>query len=108
MFRQIGFYGVFSISAMLYVIALLYGFFWLEESKNQTVAKQPQVSADKSLLTDFFNKEHVMETFKVALRKGENQRRLKVSMLLIVFFVVFGPMHGESLDRFNFSSFLFN
>lgn len=94
MFRQIGFYGVFSISASLYIIALLYGYFCVEEPKKKTVAKQTQVSSDKSLLADFFNKEHVVETFKVALRKGDNHRRLKVSLLLILFFVIFGPMHG--------------
>jgi MFS transporter, PCFT/HCP family, solute carrier family 46, member 3 len=94
-FRQIGFYGIFSISASLYVVALFYGFFYVEEPKLKIDEKQRLKSADKSFLSDFFDKEHVVETFRVAFKKGENQRRLRVSMLLIVVMVVIGPMHGK-------------
>ena len=94
-FRQIGFYGIFSISAVLYIIALFYGYFYVEEPKLKIDEKQRLKSAEKSLLADFFDKEHVMETFRVAFKKGENQRGLRVSMLLIVVMVVIGPMHGE-------------
>lgn len=92
--RQIGFYGIFSISASLYVVALIYGYYYVEEPKLKIDEKQRLKSADKSLLADFFDKEHVIETFRVAFKKGENQRRLRVSMLLIVVMVVIGPMHG--------------
>jgi MFS transporter, PCFT/HCP family, solute carrier family 46, member 3 len=95
--RLIGFYGIFSISASLYCIALFYGIFYVEEPKNIKIdEKQRLKSADKSILADFFDREHVVETFRVAFKKGENQRRLRVSMLLIVVMVVIGPMHGES------------
>lgn len=96
--RQIGFYGIFSISATLYVIALFYGYFYVEEPRFKIDEKQRLKSADKSLLADFFDKEHVMETFRVAFKKGENQRRLRVSMLLIVVMVVIGPMHGNYFE----------
>lgn len=93
--RQIGFYGIFSISASFYVIALIYGIFFVEESKKKVDEKLMLKSAEKSLLADFFDKEHVVETFRVAFKKGENQRRLRVSMLIIVVMVVIGPMHGK-------------
>lgn len=96
--RQIGFYGIFSISATLYVIALFYGYFYVEEPNLKIDEKQRLKSAEKSLLADFFDKEHVLETFRVAFKKGENQRRLRVSMLLIVVMVVIGPMHGNYLE----------
>lgn len=67
----------------------------MEEPKLKIDEKQRLKSAEKGLLADFFDKEHVMETFRVAFKKGENQRRLRVSMLLIVVMVVIGPMHGE-------------
>lgn len=94
-YRLIGFYGIFSISASLYIIALFYGFFYVEEPPIKIDEKQKLKSADKSLLADFFDREHVKETFRVAFKKGENQRRLRVSMLLIVVMVVIGPMHGK-------------
>lgn len=77
------------------MIALFYGIFYVEEPKLKVDEKQRLKSAEKSLLADFFDKEHVVETFKVAFKKGENQRRLRVSMLLIVVMVVIGPMHGK-------------
>lgn len=77
------------------MIALFYGFFYVEEPKLKIDEKQRLKSAERSLLADFFDKEHVVETFRVAFKKGENQRRLRVSMLLIVVMVVIGPMHGE-------------
>ena len=93
--RLIGFYGIFSISASFYVIALIYGIFYVEEPPIKINEKQKLKAANRSLLADFFDKEHVVETFKVAFKKGENQRRLRVSMILIVVMVVIGPMHGK-------------
>lgn len=94
-FRQIGFYGIFSISASLYVVAIVYGLFYVDEPNIKINEKQKLKSAEKSLLADFFDLEHVRQTFQVAFKKGENQRRLRVSMLLIVVMVVIGPMHGK-------------
>lgn len=94
--RLIGFYGIFSISASFYVIALYYGYFYVEEPPVKISEKKNLKAENKSLLADFFDKEHVIETFRVAFKKGENQRRLRVSMILIVVMVVIGPMHGET------------
>lgn len=77
------------------MIALIYGIFFVEEPKRKIDEKLKLKAAEKSLLADFFDKEHVIETFRVAFKKGENQRRLRVSMLIIVVMVVIGPMHGE-------------
>lgn len=98
--RLIGFYGIFSISASFYLIALFYGFFYVEEPPLKVDEKKKLKAANKSLLADFFDKEHVVETFRVAFKKGENQRRLRVSMILIVVMVVIGPMHGKSNERY--------
>lgn len=97
-FRLIGFYGIFSISATLYCVALFYGLFYVDEPKIKIDEKQKLKAANKSVLADFFDKEHVVETFRVAFKKGENQRRLRVSMLLFVVMVVIGPMHGKFIE----------
>lgn len=99
--RQIGFYGIFSISASLYVVAIIYGLFYVDEPDIKINEKQKLKSAEKSLLADFFDLEHVRQTYKVAFKKGENQRRLRVSMLLIVVMVVIGPMHGKANLKMN-------
>lgn len=93
---------------MFYVIALFYGFFYVEEPPIQVNEKQKLKAQNKSLLADFFDKEHVVETFRVAFKKGENQRRLRVSMILIVVMVVIGPMHGEMSVIYLFTRYKFN
>lgn len=92
-FRKIGFYGIFSLSATLYFIAFCYGLFFLKEVP-QTNAQRMLVKK-KNILADFFDRKHVVETFEVAFKKGHNQRRKRVIMLMIVVMVVIGPMHGK-------------
>jgi MFS transporter, PCFT/HCP family, solute carrier family 46, member 3 len=91
-----------------YIVALIYGFFFVEEPRKILDEKQKLKTQERSLLADFFDKEHVIETFKVAFKKGENQRRLRVSMLLIVVMVVIGPLHGEYAVIYLFTRFKFN
>jgi MFS transporter, PCFT/HCP family, solute carrier family 46, member 3 len=94
--RYIGFYGIFSISASLYLVAFFYGLFIVKEVQIKSENEKELLKAsEKSLLADFFNKEHVVETFRVAFKKGCNQRRKRVIMLIIVVMVVIGPLHGE-------------
>ncbi|XP_037726516.1 solute carrier family 46 member 3 [Drosophila subpulchrella] len=103
--KQIGFYGVFSISAAFYVIAFVYGFFFLEEP----VARPEKTAGEqKSLLADFFDRDHVVQTFRVAFKKGENQRRKRVILLMIVVMVIIGPLHGEMAVTYLFTRFRFN
>lgn len=94
--RKIGFYGVFSISASLYLFSFLYGLFFLAEPRAKPEKSVPK-GERKSLLADFFDKDHVVETFRVAFKRGENQRRQRVIMLMVVVMVVIGPMHGEKM-----------
>jgi MFS transporter, PCFT/HCP family, solute carrier family 46, member 3 len=46
-------------------------------------------------LRAFFDFDHIKETFNVAFKMGEGNRRMRVAMLMIVVCVVIGPMHGE-------------
>lgn len=108
--RQIGFYGVFSISATLYLFAFLYGLICVPEPA--VLKKQKELndlkSSNKSMLADFFDRKHVVETFEVAFKRGANQRRLRVIMLMIVVMVVIGPMHGEMSVVYLFTRYQFN
>lgn len=93
LFKKIGFYGIFSISAVMYVMAFYYGYYNITERKRVEV---PQLkSGCCAFVRDFFDYNHVVETFKVAFKKGEGNRKKKVLLLMLVVMVVIGPMHGK-------------
>ncbi|KAJ2947157.1 hypothetical protein O0L34_g16515 [Tuta absoluta] len=104
--RWIGYYGVFSLSAGLYFFSLLYGYFYLEDTKRKVVERKR--GGCIGYLAEFFDVGLVMETFKVAFKKGPGNRRLRVSLLLIVVCVVFGPSHGEFSIFYLFARYRFN
>lgn len=107
--RLVGFYGIFSISAALYIIAIAYGLSCVHEPNTPTKPKQLNESkvTIKSTLADFFDKAHVVDTFKVALKRGANQRRLRVIMLMISLMVVIGPIYGEMTVVYLFTRYKF-
>ncbi|XP_055682265.1 proton-coupled folate transporter [Lutzomyia longipalpis] len=100
--KQIGFYGIFSISSAMYIIALFYGYYCVKEPQRES---KPQKINEKNALLDFFDKDHVMETFTVAF-SGRN--RVRVLMLIVVVMVVIGPMHGEMSVFYLFTRYRFN
>lgn len=79
------------MAASMQFFALMYGIFCVKEPA--VYEKRPKVVA-KSIIVDFFDKSHVVETFRVAFKNGARQRRLRVIMLIIVVMVVDGPLHG--------------
>ncbi|GAB0092395.1 MFS transporter superfamily [Sergentomyia squamirostris] len=103
--KQIGFYGVFSISAAMYVLALYYGMYCLKEPRREEKKIKAIKGSEQNALVDFFDKQHVMETFTVAFR-GKNRSR--VLMLIVVVMVVIGPMHGEMSVFYLFTRYRFN
>ncbi|KAG5893055.1 hypothetical protein JTB14_014835 [Gonioctena quinquepunctata] len=106
LFKQIGFYGVFSISAVMYIIALYYGYKHIKEPKKLDVPTLPDHSC--AFFRDFFDVKHLMDTFRVAFKTGENNRRTKVMLLMLVVMVVIGPMHGEMSVTYLFTRYRFN
>ncbi|XP_045465633.1 proton-coupled folate transporter-like [Harmonia axyridis] len=106
MYKKIGFYGVFSSSAIMYIIALYYGVTTIKEKEKVNLP----VLDDKPLafVRDFFNVKHLYYTFEVAFKRGENQRRKKVILLMLVVMVVIGPMHGEMAVTYLFTRYRFN
>ncbi|XP_030378702.1 proton-coupled folate transporter [Scaptodrosophila lebanonensis] len=102
--KKIGFYGVFSVSATFYVISFVYGLFFVPEP-----AARPEKTAEqRGLLADFFDKAHVAQTFRMAFKRGENQRRKRVILLMIALMVIIGPLHGEMAVTYLFTRFRFN
>ncbi|XP_063531903.1 proton-coupled folate transporter-like [Cydia strobilella] len=103
----VGYYGVFSISALLYLFSLVYGYYYLEDVKRENQEKKKPKSC-KEHVTEFFDVRLVSETFRVVFKQGAGNRRLRVCLLLIVVCVIFGPMHGEYTIMYLFTRYRFN
>ncbi|XP_052751740.1 proton-coupled folate transporter-like [Galleria mellonella] len=103
----IGYYGVFSLSAILYFFSLIYGYYYLEEPKTAKLEKNVKKKG-RGFLREFFDVSLVLDTFKVAFKKGPGNRRLRVALLLIAVCVIFGPMHGEFSVLYLFARYRFN
>lgn len=106
LFRKVGFYGVFSMAGSLYLLALLYGIFILKEVPLKAANSQPTIK--KSFLADFFDLNHIKETFSVAFRNGPRRRRAKILALMAVIIIAVGPQHGEMSLFYLFTRFKFN
>lgn len=90
MYNQTGFYGVFFLSLGMYICGVLYGYFRLKETP-----KKIKDEDKKGFVKDFFDLRHVKETFRVAMKKGKRNRRLRILASMILAMVVMGPIHGE-------------
>ncbi|XP_023940065.2 proton-coupled folate transporter-like [Bicyclus anynana] len=102
----IGYYGIFSLSAGFYLFSIVYGYTCLEDPSPKPRDKKYQ--GVFGFFKEFFDIGLVLETFKVAFRKGEGNRRTRVCLLLIVVFVVFGPLQGEFSILYLFTRYRFN
>lgn len=101
LYKKIGYYGVFSLSASIYVLSFFYGYFKIPEEKKEPGPSEKTTPEDRvkpglvGFLKDFFDLHHIRETMAVAFKRGDNNRRKRVMLLMIVVIVVFGPMHGK-------------
>lgn len=106
LYKKIGFYGVFSISSCMYLMALYYGYRKIQEPKKIDIPVIKEVPC--ALIRDFFDVRHLIDTFKVAFKSGPNNRKMKVTLLMLVVMVVIGPMHGEMNVAYLFTRYRFN
>ncbi|XP_074030486.1 probable peptidoglycan muropeptide transporter SLC46 isoform X2 [Leptinotarsa decemlineata] len=108
LYKKIGFYGVFSISAVMYIMAFIYGYKRIQESGKAQKSTATPPSGPCAFIKDFFDFHHITETFNVVFKKGENNRRSKVLVLMFVVMVVVGPFHGELAVSYLFTRYRFN
>ncbi|XP_063621785.1 proton-coupled folate transporter-like [Cydia splendana] len=105
---SVGYYGVFSISASLYLFSLIYGYYYLEEVKKPFNQQKMEPKGCMGHVTAFFDVRSVTETLRVVSKSGPGNRRLRVCFLLIVFCVVCGPITGEYTIMYLFTRYRFN
>ncbi|XP_022901101.1 probable peptidoglycan muropeptide transporter SLC46 [Onthophagus taurus] len=85
LFTKIGYYGVLSMGGASFLIALIYGYFYIEETNTEKVKYQ----SVKGFLDDVFNPKHAIETFQL-LRKPQQRTNVKLLYLVIIVFFISG------------------
>ncbi|XKL67101.1 hypothetical protein PGB90_010521 [Kerria lacca] len=97
LYREIGSYGVYTISSLLYIFGFLYGAFVMPESGKKSEIRKDltkEKERKKCFLKKFFDLRHIKEAFHVAFKDDGHSRRLRIIMLMVVMIVVMGPLHG--------------
>ncbi|XP_015117913.1 proton-coupled folate transporter [Diachasma alloeum] len=110
LYIKIGFYGVFAISTVCYVASFVYGLVVIKEApRPENTAPDKRTNMSKcATIVDFFSFRHIEETFRVAFKKGANNRQKRVAVLMIIVMVVVGPMYGEMAVMYLFTRYRFN
>ncbi|XP_052752595.1 proton-coupled folate transporter-like [Galleria mellonella] len=106
--QKIGYYGIFLISNCLYFTSLIYGYIRLKDPVISQERQRELPVGCRGWVCSFFDARHVRETLTVAFRSGPRRRRLRVSLLIVVVCVIFGPLHGEMNVLYLFMRYRFN
>ncbi|XP_047986189.1 proton-coupled folate transporter-like [Leguminivora glycinivorella] len=108
--HNIGYYGVFAVSGLLFLFSICYGFVFIQDPEQPVSEKEIE---DKSggvcgSLKSFFNTKHVKDTLAVAFKKGPNHRQAKSILILTCILLIHGPWYGEHSVRYLFTRYRFN
>lgn len=100
LFRELGFYGVYTIAIVLYTFTIVYGVIFVKETPPKTSIDGKESPADDNksctyFIRDFFSLNNVEEAIGVTFKKGQHNRRLRIVSLMVVVIVVMGPLHGS-------------
>ncbi|XP_008546539.1 solute carrier family 46 member 3 [Microplitis demolitor] len=111
LYMKIGFYGVFAISTVCYILSFIYGVVVVKEAPRPPNFIPPEKTEKMSIcanVVDFFAFRHISETFRVAFKEDANNRQRRICVLMIVVMVVVGPMYGEMAVMYLFTRYRFN
>lgn len=108
LYVKLGFYGVFGIAAVCYIFSFMYGLLVVKESPRAKEIKAAKNSDPKKTkdqvgccgkVQNFFSPQHVRDTWDVAFKHKEGNRRKKIIVLMLIIMVLFSAHHGEFSDR---------
>ncbi|KAF7270826.1 hypothetical protein GWI33_016233 [Rhynchophorus ferrugineus] len=92
LYKMFGFYGVYIIALCMYSIALTYGYFSISDPKPCGDSE----TKSQGFFKDFFQTDHIIDTFKTAIKSGSKRRRKqRVCGIMFLFMVIVGPLYGE-------------
>lgn len=98
LFKKFRFFGVYTIAAVLCVLAITYCLVLIKESMPEHLTQcdqPPKVTSCFYLIKDFFDLSNIKEAFVVTFKKGQHNKRLRIIFLMIIVFVVTGPLYGS-------------
>lgn len=102
-FKRLGFYGVYAVSAAVYLSGLAYGSVFIAEVTPKqrpaadVTAARPRngcSSRRRGPFNGFFNVRHVTDAFHVTFKDGPHNRKLRIVMLMCIAFLITGPLNG--------------
>ncbi|XP_025410659.1 uncharacterized protein LOC112683722 isoform X2 [Sipha flava] len=104
LFREYGFYGVYIISTVLYLITFVYGIIVISDvkpaidengDKPVVVTKQTGKSSSLCNIVEFFDLIHVKKAIWVTFKQGDDNRRTNIILLMVIVVILLGPLSGE-------------
>lgn len=103
---------MFALASICHVCTLMYGIFGVKEPSTfvdgTTKADSKVPDTTCAMFADFFDKTHVVDTFRVVFKDGPRKRRIRVITLIVALMVLVGPMYGEMAVMYLFTRYRFN
>ncbi|XP_049865744.1 proton-coupled folate transporter-like [Pectinophora gossypiella] len=108
--KQIGYYGVFTLSSILYIFSIFYGFFYIKDPERPVQKKKDENESTGcfAFLKSFFAIKHVKDTLTIGFKEGPNNRRIKSILVMLAIAFIYGPAYGEYTVRYLFCRSRFN
>ncbi|XP_045446546.1 solute carrier family 46 member 3-like [Melitaea cinxia] len=106
--KILGYYGCFGIVSSLHFINLVYTVFILKDPER---THEQKLHDGKGFIYNFrlfFDFKNIKDTFRVMFKKDANNSRWRVSILVLVVCLLFGPIHGEVSVMYISTRYRFN
>lgn len=98
LYQKLGFYGIYSICSTMYLMGILYGFVFLKDRTTGDASRDGKADGNASFcanVKEFFDLKHIKNAFGVTFKAGDDNRRLRIIMMMIVLMLIMGPMTGR-------------
>ncbi|KAG7299703.1 hypothetical protein JYU34_016701 [Plutella xylostella] len=105
--KHLGYYGVFTLSGLLYFFSIVYGYFYIQDPQRPGNKENVEKTGMWNFLKTFFDVKHVRDTFQVTFKKGPNRRRTKAILVFTAIAFIYGPSYGEFTVRYLFTRYRF-
>lgn len=104
MYALIGFYGVFSLSLVMYTLGALYGYYATEDG----VTDDLKSLTKWELVTDIVSVKKTVSSFKFIKKSSSNSESLQVGATLFSEVLTIGPVVGQGAVLYLYTRLLFN
>ncbi|CAH2075033.1 unnamed protein product, partial [Iphiclides podalirius] len=106
--KYLGYYGVFSIAGSIHLFNFCYLYFTIEDHTWLENKQKKKRSGCIGFLIEFFDVKSLKETLGIVFKKGRNNRRLHLCLILTCVCLHFGPLMGELSVMYIFVRYRFN